>query len=147
LRDPGLAEDATQEIFLRVQRHVNRLPEVSELRPWLFRVARNYCLNEIRNRELRTRTLLSLSHSANQAFDDALVSRSDVQRFLAGLSPRARAVAWLTFVEGMLQKDVATALGLSRRTVVNDLGAVRSHMKAQTSCPRPKRCPAGTAGS
>ena len=146
LRDPTLAEDATQEIFLRLQRHVDHLPGTAELRPWLFRVARNYCLNEIRNRDLRTRTLLSLSYCGNVAFDEPVISRSDVQRFLEGLSPRARNVAWLTFVEGMLQRDVATELGLSRRTVVNDLSAVRSQMKAQAGSHSAKRCSVESIG-
>src|SRR5438105_11367905 len=50
LRDRGLAEDATQETFLRLYRHQAAAPPADELRPWLLRVAINVAHNTIRTR-------------------------------------------------------------------------------------------------
>lgn len=120
LGDVASAEDATQEVFLRVRRAV-RLPPPAEMRPWLFRVATNYCLNELRRRSVRAHGSQQLGDVELASGEDALVARSDARDFLQQLSPRARAVTWLTYVDGMLQREVADLLGVSRRTVVSEL--------------------------
>ena len=53
LSDESAAEDATQETFLRVQRHLDRVPSAREALYWIYRVATNYCLNELRSRRGR----------------------------------------------------------------------------------------------
>jgi RNA polymerase sigma-70 factor, ECF subfamily len=128
LGDAASAEDATHEVFLRVRRYAGKLPEQNEMRPWLFRIATNYCLNELRSRGVRARTppQLTLTSTGNQ--EDAMAAKSDAQRFLEQLPPRARAIAWLTYVDGMLQHEVAETLGVSRRTVVNYLGQLRGRL-------------------
>ena len=128
LRERAWAEDATHDVFLRVQRHADRLPESAEVRPWLFRVATNHCLNELRNRNVRIRDLPHTDEARDN--EDALAARNDARRFLEQLPPRARAVAWLTFVDGMLQREVAQTLRVSRRTVVAHLTQVRSRALA-----------------
>src|SRR5437762_3845020 len=49
LGDRAAAEDATQETFIRVHRHLHKAPD--EALGWIYRIATNYCLNEIRNRK------------------------------------------------------------------------------------------------
>ena len=56
LKDPAEAEDATQEILLRLWQH---LPEVrlSTSRAWLYQTARNYCRDLLRRRQAKHRPL------------------------------------------------------------------------------------------
>ena len=129
LRDRAWAEDATHDIFLRVQRHAGSLPQRSEIRPWLFRVATNHCLNELRNREVRARAVPHLHTDQPHNHEETLAARNDARRFLERLPPRVRAVAWLTFVDGMLQREVAQTLRVSRRTVVDHLMQVRTQAR------------------
>ena len=129
LGDYASAEDATQEVFLRVGRCAGRLPDAAEIRPWLFRVATNHCLNELRSRGVRARTPPQLIGMTTANFEDTMAARNDVQRFLERLPERARAIAWLTYVDGMLQQEVAETLGVSRRTVVNYLNQVRARLQ------------------
>lgn len=129
LGDAASAEDATHEVFLRVGRCASRLPAPSEMRPWLFRIATNHCLNELRSRGVRARTPPQLAQSATGNAEDAMAARNDARRFLERLPPRARAIAWLTYVDGMLQQEVAETLGVSRRTVVNYLNQVRTRLE------------------
>jgi RNA polymerase sigma factor (sigma-70 family) len=119
-------EDATQEVFVRVLRQAGRWPIASELRPWLFRIATNYCLNELRGRRLRAHGPSQLATALPGNLEDCLLARSEVGQLLDRLPPRARDVARLTYVEGMLQHEVADALGVSRRTVVSCLTQLRS---------------------
>lgn len=48
LRDSALAEDITQETFIRLHKHNQMLAEPDLLRPWLIRVAINLAKNNIR---------------------------------------------------------------------------------------------------
>jgi len=132
LGDWASAEDATQEVFLRVRRCGGKLPDPSEARPWLFRIATNHCLNELRSRGVRARTPPQIVAMTTINLEDSMAARNDARRFLERLPPRARAVAWLTYVDGMLQQEVAETLGVSRRTVVNYLGQVRLRLAQST---------------
>jgi RNA polymerase sigma-70 factor (ECF subfamily) len=129
LRDGASAEDATQDVFLRVRRHAGKLPERAQIRPWLFRVATNHCLNELRSRAVRTRHAPELLHEPMCDEEESITARDEARRLLARLPARAREVAWLTFVEGMPQCEVATALGVSRRTVVTHLSELRAQIR------------------
>ncbi|MDT7602942.1 MAG: hypothetical protein QOF61_939 [Acidobacteriota bacterium] len=50
LRDAGLAEDVTQEVFLRLYNNLETVPQGELLRPWLLRVAINLSYNTVRTR-------------------------------------------------------------------------------------------------
>lgn len=50
VRDAGLAEDVTQEVFLKLYQHLGSLKDDEHVRPWLLRVASNTALNAIRSR-------------------------------------------------------------------------------------------------
>jgi RNA polymerase sigma-70 factor (ECF subfamily) len=50
VRDTGLAEDITQEVFLKLYAHLDALNGEEHLRAWLLRVASNVALNTIRGR-------------------------------------------------------------------------------------------------
>ena len=54
--DAGLAEDMTQETFLRLYHHQDSITDLEMLRPWLIRVAINLAKNTIRgNNRANTR--------------------------------------------------------------------------------------------
>jgi RNA polymerase sigma factor (sigma-70 family) len=48
VQDAGLAEDVTQEVFIRLYKHIDSLPDLEMLRPWLIRVAMNVARNTLR---------------------------------------------------------------------------------------------------
>src|ERR1043165_10226660 len=50
VRDAALAEEVTQEVFLKLYRHLDSTPRGDLLRPWLLRVTLNEARNTIRRR-------------------------------------------------------------------------------------------------
>lgn len=120
LDDGTAAEDATQETFMRVHRHLARACSVQEALSWIYRIATNYCLNEIRDRKLRPQPagdrIPDLGGSAD--LERILTDRAAARWIAAALPEKLRAVAWLHYVEGMAQPEVAEVLDISRRTVV-----------------------------
>jgi RNA polymerase sigma-70 factor (ECF subfamily) len=120
LRDDQAAEDAAQETFLRVHRHLARAPDAREALRWIYRIATNYCLNELRNRRQRAQPV-AFPEPPVPSGADAFADRDLVRRIVEHVPEKLRAVAFLYHVDGLEQAEVAAVLGISRRTVVNRL--------------------------
>ncbi len=118
LGEPVAAEDATQETFLRVHRHLATAPSASEALLWIYRIATNYCLNEVRNRKRRPDLLRELPELPTGDSEDLLADRDFAARLVAEAPENLRVVAWLHHVDGMDQGAIAELEGISRRTVV-----------------------------
>jgi RNA polymerase sigma-70 factor, ECF subfamily len=125
LADEAAAEDATQETFLRVHRHLDAAPDAREALAWIYRIATNYCLNEIRDRRLRPLPVDQLPDvaPAGSPPEEMLANRELAARLVWHAPEKLRVVAWLHHVDGLDQGEVAHLLGISRRTVVNRLAA------------------------
>jgi RNA polymerase sigma-70 factor (ECF subfamily) len=122
LGDRAAAEDATQETFMRVQRHLDKAPTSREALIWIYRIATNYCLNEIRNVKTRATPMEVLPEEAGVDAEGSLADRDLAARLIDRAPEKLRAVAWLHYVDGVDQGQVAVILGISRRTVLNRLG-------------------------
>lgn len=119
LRDPDAARDATQDVFLRLVGEEERMADRVTLLPWLYRVARNHCLNLRRDR----RDLPTPEPEFDQAdaFRDTHLERSLAMRLLRRFDTSTQAVVVGVLVEGMDHQEVAAALGVSRITVARKL--------------------------
>ncbi len=123
LGDEREAEDATQETFLRVHRHLDNVPDAREALFWIYRVATNYCLNEIRDRRGRARPAAVLPDAFPElsASEIRLADRDLVRRLIERAPPKERVVVWLYHVDGFEQNEIAGIVGASRRTVAGRL--------------------------
>jgi RNA polymerase sigma-70 factor (ECF subfamily) len=122
LGDEAAAEDATQETFLRVHRHLEQRTDPDEPFRWIWRIATNYCLNEVRNRKRRPEPrdrLPDLPESGE--LEAALADRDLVRRFIAMVDTKLRVVAWAHYVDGLEHVEAGRLLGISRKTVANRL--------------------------
>jgi RNA polymerase sigma-70 factor (ECF subfamily) len=125
LSDEAEAHDATQETFLRVYRHLAEVPGDREALYWIYRVATNYCLNELRNRKHRPALHPTATENAAsvQDVERRIVHRDLAVRLIEAAHPKVKPVAWLYHIDGMDQEEVAQVLDLSRRTVATRLAA------------------------
>ncbi len=123
LRDDAMAEDAVQETFVRVQRHLLRAPGAEEALRWILRIATNYCLNEVRDRRRRPEPRDELPEVAALGLpvDGALADRELFERVIGRVPDKLRVTAWLSYVDGLDPDEASGVLGVSRRTVVNRL--------------------------
>lgn len=132
LRNAAAAEDALQETFTRVLRHAHHLPPEAEALPWLYRIATNYCLNELRH--LRIASTVEMDdeplRDTPPSPEERVSHRQMVRKVLAPIPAKLRDVGLLRHVDGMLDSEIAAALGVSRRTVVYRLLAFRQRAAA-----------------
>jgi RNA polymerase sigma-70 factor (ECF subfamily) len=119
LGDRAAAEDATQETFMRVHRHLHKAPDPGEALAWVYRIATNYCLNELRDRRHRLPADPEHAESLGEDLGAALANRDVAAKIVRRSAEKLRTAAWLHYVDGLDQGEVARVLGISRRTVGN----------------------------
>jgi RNA polymerase sigma-70 factor (ECF subfamily) len=131
LRDSAAAEDATQEVFVRVIRHVDTAPTDESVMPWLHRISTNYCLNALRNAGNRPEPVAELPELAGEDPEPVMADRDAAARALRLAPDKLSAPARLHWLEGCTQHEVAETLRLSRRTVVTRLAQFAATARAE----------------
>jgi RNA polymerase sigma-70 factor (ECF subfamily) len=129
LRDPHLAEDISQEIFVRLWRKPDRyVAERGRFLTWLISVTRNRAVDEVRARGRRQRYETASPEEqerelpADTANDPALTAQLAEQRrivrgALTELPPEQRQVIELDFFGGLTQQEIADRLSQPLGTV------------------------------
>jgi RNA polymerase sigma factor (sigma-70 family) len=118
LRDRSAAEDVTAQAFERAyRRRASFKPERGTHRAWLFGIARNAALDELRRRsrhaELTTEPEDVAAAGAHEEAAEASLRRSMLSAALAKLSPRERELVALKYFAGLANTEIATVLGVS----------------------------------
>jgi RNA polymerase sigma factor (sigma-70 family) len=121
LRDRGAAEDVTAQAFERAfRKHRSFNADKGSPRAWLFGIARNAALDELRRRKHHAALV---TEPASDAPDHATaaVERAAVRAALADLPPRDREIIALRFHAGLDTAEVADVLGVSRSNAATQL--------------------------
>ena len=122
------AEELTQDIFVKLYRNAKAYRPSAKFKTFLFRVAANHCLNEVRRGEYRVEHVSegpdeeAIDPAAPEAVrPDEHVAGKELERAvgeaLAELSDRERAAFTMCRFEGMAYKDIADALKASEAAV------------------------------
>ncbi|QQE78296.1 RNA polymerase sigma factor [Alicyclobacillus sp. SO9] len=117
MRNPTDAEDAVQEVFLRVLKNWSHFRGEAHVKTWIFQIARNYLI-DVSKRKTRTRRL-ALEMSRQPAFDQ-LESIIEVKDMLNDLSQNQREVINLRIVHDLSVADTAHVMQCSEGKVRTD---------------------------
>lgn len=121
VKDWQLAQELTQEAYLRLYRSRERLPEVDNQRAWVYRIAHNVAISELKRRKrfawLPWRNTdeeigLTWIESTGQIDD-----RTDIEETMRQLPEHYRAPLILYSGHGLSVKEVAQALDLTESAV------------------------------
>jgi RNA polymerase sigma-70 factor, ECF subfamily len=121
LGNRSAAEDVTAIAFERLYRSRERLDHGRGTpRAWLFSIARNAALDELRRRRRHPQSELPAEASGGLESEEAveqIARRTAVRDALATLSPRERELVLLKFHGQLSNSELARALGLSESNV------------------------------
>ncbi len=120
VRDPEDAAEAIAETFATLWRRFDRCPPGSDLRPWLFGVARRVIANQRRGERRRSALGERLAASVDHATYETVRSEeatSELARAFASLSESDRELLSLVAWEGLTREELAVALGTSRAAI------------------------------
>ena len=119
---PPKAQEAVQEVFLRLYASLNKGEKIESLRGWVFRVAHNYGL-KVRARQsteekfdpaLESRLTSTAPNAERQLLDREKMNRLNTA--VEGLSEQQKRVLFLR-MEGLRYPEIGSALGISASAV------------------------------
>ena len=119
--DRSLAEDLTQEVFLRVYQGLPGFSDRSRFTTWMFQVTKNRVLDELRALERRPRAVVALEDIPPLEVVDQPFERAEtidaVWRAVEGLTVDLKMALLLRDVVGLSYVEIADALEITLATV------------------------------
>ena len=133
LRDHAAAEDAVQDVFVKVMQNAT-VPDA--FRAWIYRITRNHCLNLLRGMGRRRDNARLATHvevwasaaGALTRFADE-ERRGEVAQALADLTPEQQEVLRLRYADGLSRGEVASVLDVPESTVKSRLFAALQRVR------------------
>jgi RNA polymerase sigma-70 factor (ECF subfamily) len=150
VRDPARAEELAQDVFVKLHQAADRYRPSARFKTFLYRIASNHCLNELRRGEYATRrgpdraepadpdALPSPAASPEDAARGAALERA-VGELLARLPEKQRAALVLCRLEGLSYEEIAEVLDTS-------VSAVKSLVHRATVAAADALAPFGAGG-
>lgn len=134
LGDSYLADDITQEVFLKLWTDIGRYSSEYRLSTWIYRIAYNLCIDRIRARNDSVpldgcRVLAPTSSEADYSLgrDDC---RKIIDSALAGLSPLQRAVFVLKEVDGLDYSEIEKITGVGYDSLKSSFSLARKKIRS-----------------
>ena len=124
LKNSEAAEDATQEVFVKMLKHANQFHGDAKLSTWLFSITANWCRDYLRKADNRVKeaeeVLVTLPAPSDQAPDRHLERRETeqlIQKALQALTPEQREAILLSRYQGLSYAEIAQISGCSEGAV------------------------------
>ena len=140
--DRSVAEDVTQQIFVKLFTAIRQFRGESEFTTWLYRLVVNACLDE-RRRSRRwlpfetTRTTVAVNNMSDKRPQERQYARLEiseaVQKAIAELKPKFRLPILLKHIEGLSYEEIAEVMGCSKGTVASRLNRGHSQLAKRLS--------------
>jgi len=147
LRSPEDAHDVYQEVFLRVYRNLHSFRFDCSFHTWLYRIATNLCLDQMRKRKVRKEepTVFATADGPLDRMDAVMEERVDgdpqrhlfsgqirkrVKEVLCDLTPRERIVFELRHYQGLRLRRIGEMLGTTEEAAKNCLFRATQKMRA-----------------
>jgi RNA polymerase sigma-70 factor, ECF subfamily len=147
VRDRELAEDLSQDTFVKVLNNIDRYRPEFKLSSWLFKIANNVSIDHLRRRQLATVSIDGSPHARTQDAIDAtsfeVVGQQEtaleemearelgsaIERAIGGLRPEYRSCIMLRHVDGRSYEEIAATLDLPLGTVKTYIHRARHELR------------------
>jgi RNA polymerase sigma factor (sigma-70 family) len=142
VRDPGRAEDITQEVFISALRRMRETDREIVFKPWVYEIAKNACIDAFR----RSRHRNEVSFDADDALGagdhhrlagmggtpdravDAKLELDNLRGAFGGLSELHHRILVLRELDGLSYRDIGERLGMSAPAVESTLFRARRRL-------------------
>jgi len=137
--DRTLAEDITQQIFLKLFTAIKQFRGESEFTTWLYRLVVNACLDERRRsrRLLHWGDTVPVKNVSDKKPQERQYARLEVAEAVRGaieeLKPKFRLPILLKYIEGLSYEEIADVMGCSKGTVASRLNRGHSQLAKRLS--------------
>jgi RNA polymerase sigma-70 factor (ECF subfamily) len=137
LLGPTESDDATQEVFAKVNQALPQFRGESSISTWIYRIATNTAYDRLRSPSFRRADEVPLEnaapvHDPSSGIDQTLVRtemNECIDEYIARLPTSYRSVVILSEHEGLTNQEIADALGVSLDTVKIRLHRARARLR------------------
>lgn len=130
LPDAAEAEDILQDVFLKLSRRADDLPEPGKLEGWIFLIARNAVIDRFRTRRETVEVPESIHFEEEAAPEELEALKASFRRMIHSLPGPYREAILLTEIEGLSQVELAGRLGISVPGAKSRVQRGRQRLKA-----------------
>lgn len=137
--DRAVADDVTQQIFLKLFTAIRQFRGESEFTTWLYRLVVNACLDERRRRRrlLPWGETVAMSNPTEKKPQEKQYARLEVaeavRAAIGELRPKFRLPILLKYIEGLSYEEIASVMGCSKGTVASRLNRGHSQLAKRLS--------------
>tara|TARA_S200000501_G_C20728840_1_gene701879 strand:+ start:282 stop:827 length:546 start_codon:yes stop_codon:yes gene_type:complete len=128
VQDTDIAKDITQETFLRIWQKRESLQPEKSFFSLLARISTNLCYDHFRYTEVRLRNRYRIPQYGSSHFDnpEEVVQAQEIEKIIRTLvneklPQKCRIIFMLSRIEGLSNQEISIKLGLSIRTVENQI--------------------------
>jgi RNA polymerase sigma-70 factor (ECF subfamily) len=135
LGDPNDAEDAAQEIFVRIYRQLGRYDPTRKFSTWTLAIATNYCIDQLRRRRMQLvplENIIPWARSQEAGPEGEAITqegRDEVQRLIKQLPEKYRAPLVLRYFDELSCAEIAEVLGMPEGTVKTQIHRARKALE------------------
>jgi RNA polymerase sigma-70 factor (ECF subfamily) len=140
LGDASRAEDVAQDVFVKVYRARKKYEPKAKFSTWLYRIAVNHCLNEIRSRRsepVGTAPVNGLLEKPAEDPPDSNLSREElrkaVQAAIDALPGNQRVAVILARYQEMSYDEIAETMGMSLEAIKSLLFRAKENLQKSLS--------------
>ena len=137
--DRAVADDVTQQIFLKLFTAIRQFRGDSEFTTWLYRLVVNACIDERRKRKrwLPWGETVATKDPGERKPQEKQFARLEVseavQAAIAELKPKFRLPILLKYIEGLSYEEIAVVMSCSKGTVASRLNRGHSQLAKRLS--------------
>ena len=123
LKSPVLAEDAVQEVFVKVWENRNQIKPDLSFKAYLFCISKNHVINQLKRISREIKAHQEISHrsltSYNAVEEQVMYAESEAlaRKALDALPPKRKKVFIMHRLEGKKYGEIATLMHISKNTV------------------------------
>lgn len=136
-KSPTLAEEAVQEVFLKIWQNREKLDASRPIKPYLYKIAQNYVYNTLRNAAYSDKLKEQIFYNppvCRNVTEDQVVYR-DLEAFkekaIKNLPIRRQLIFRMSRVEGLSHEEIAHRLNISPHTVKDQIVKALKTIKEQ----------------
>lgn len=134
--DRAIADDVTQQIFLKLFTAIRQFRGDSEFTTWLYRLVVNACIDERRRRKRwlpwGETEAVAMKNPGEKKPQEKQFARLEVaeavREAIAELKPNFRLPILLKYIEGLSYEEIASVMGCSKGTVASRLNRGHSQL-------------------
>lgn len=135
LKDTDEAEDIVQQVFITIWEKRSSMEVHTSLRALLYKSVHNACLNKIKQQAVRTKYAADAQHNIpKMAADDGIQQKElqkSIEMALSTLPEQCGRIFRMSRFDQLKYQEIADQLGLSVKTVENQMGKALKIMKEQ----------------